>query len=162
MRRVQLIKSLMLLVFVCLMSIRGALAFDLSVTIDGVTETYTATDLLNFAPAELRTATPWDEEPESAVNYQGVFMANLFTDAKTQPVTIRATALNDYSIEFPYDDAVRAGAFIAVTREGKPMPVRSRGPYWLIFPFYADVQPLPIKVLSPWSIWQMVSLEVVE
>lgn len=162
MRNFLLLKSHIVWLVLILLSLRAAQAFDLTVIQGDEREIYTAAELIKIAPAELRTATPWDNDGEPAFLYEGVLLADLFAGADTPPVTLRATALNDYSVVIPYADAVEAGAFVAVLRDGVFMPVRNRGPYWLIFPFFADDQVQSIKDLTPWSIWQLVSLEVVE
>lgn len=140
----------------------AAQAIDLVIDIDEAQQIrFTAEQLLTIAPAELKTATPWDGD-EPPATYQGVYLADLFNLLEHTPEQIRAIALNHYAMDIPFQRAIDANAFIAVHENGRPMPIRDRGPYWLIFPFFADDQTLPIKDLTPWAVWQLNTLQVID
>lgn len=147
-----------ILAFILLSS---AQAFDLSVIHGDESTAFTAQELLQLAPAELTTATPWDGDAPPAT-YQGVYLTDLFSALGYAPERVRAIALNHYSMDIPFAPATAADAFIAVHENGQPMPVRDRGPYWLIFPFFAEDQTLPIKDLTPWAVWQLNTLQILD
>ena len=145
-----------------LLSVASVQAVDLVIAVDDTEkETFSAEELLSIAPAELTTATPWDGD-EAPATYQGVYLEDLFASVGHTPEQVRAIALNRYSSDIPFKEAVKAQAFIAVLRNGEPMPIRDRGPYWLIFPFFADDQAYPINVLTPWAVWQLQTFEVLD
>ncbi|EAR10030.1 hypothetical protein [Reinekea blandensis] len=148
---------------ICLLLGAGIVhAVDLVIAVDDTNQiAFSKEDLLSMAPAELTTATPWDGD-EPPATYQGIYLEDLFAEVAQSPDQIRAIALNRYSSDIPFKEAIEAQAFVAVLRNGEPMPIRDRGPYWLIFPFFADDQATPINVLTPWAVWQLQTLEVLD
>jgi hypothetical protein len=75
--------------------------------------------------------------------------------------TLKCAAINDYVIDVPISDAVADGPMIAYAMDGAPMPVRDKGPLWLLYPFdsHADYQS---EVIYTRSIWQLDRIEVVD
>jgi hypothetical protein len=72
--------------------------------------------------------------------------------------TLRCTALNDYRVEIPVEDAQRFDVVVAHLFNGKPMSVREKGPLFVIYPF--DEQPqLRTSIYFARCIWQLKSIE---
>jgi hypothetical protein len=71
---------------------------------------------------------------------------------------LRCTALNDYRVEIPVDDARRFDVVVAHLFNGKPMSVREKGPLFVIYPF--DEQP-QLRTTTYFSrcIWQLKRIE---
>ena len=53
---------------------------------------------------------------------------------------IQLTALNDYSVDIPWDDLVRYDPILAYSRDGQRMGIRDKGPLILIYPFGSHPQ----------------------
>ncbi len=88
-------------------------------------------------------------------------MSDLIAHLSIKKGILVAKALDGYAIDIPLIDAVAARAFIVVTRNGQPMPIRKKGPYWIIFP-WSDGVDTTNKLLSSWSIWQLVEFTIKE
>jgi hypothetical protein len=72
---------------------------------------------------------------------------------------VRATALNDYRVDLPYDDVQRFDVLLARLLDDKPMMVRDKGPLFIIYPFDAHAE-LRTTVYYSRSAWQLKTLEV--
>ena len=72
---------------------------------------------------------------------------------------LRASALNDYTIEIPIAELRQYPVLLALDRDGQPLSVRHRGPIWLVYP-WSDFPELDDRVHRQRSIWQLVELEV--
>lgn len=104
----------------------------------------------------LTTTTPWTEGPHE---FTGVRLAALTDFLGLADGVLVAQALNDYSVEIPVSEAAPDGPIIAYAIDGQPMPVRSRGPLWVIYPFDQNPE-YRSEVTYTRSIWQMNRLEV--
>lgn len=105
---------------------------------------------------EITTSTPWTEGPQE---FTGTRLSALTDFLGVTDGVLVGVALNDYSVEIPVSDAVPDGPIIAFANNDKPMPLRSRGPLWVIYPFdqKADYRS---EVIYTRSIWQLNRLEV--
>lgn len=91
--------------------------------------------------------------------FRGVLLKELVDRLKIEAGTLEASALNEYLIEIPLEDAIEGGALIAYERNGKPMSVRSKGPLWMIYPYDRD-EKFRSETYYARSIWQMDLIEV--
>jgi hypothetical protein len=105
---------------------------------------------------DLATHTPWTEGVPS---FGGVPLAKVLKAASATGGSIRAIALNDYAVEFLVEDAIANGAFLARTMNGRPLTVRDKGPFWLIFPWSARPE-LKTASVQAMSVWQLRELEI--
>ncbi|WP_435988354.1 sugar phosphate nucleotidyltransferase [Sulfitobacter sp. SH24] len=75
--------------------------------------------------------------------------------------SLRATAINDYAVEIPLEDAVEEGPIIAYKMDGAVMSLRDKGPLWIVYPF--DNNPnYSTEVTYARSIWQLDRIEVLD
>lgn len=116
-------------------------------------ETLQAMDNVKF-----ETSTIWTEGVQT---FTGVSLSVFLRALDVSGGTLKATAINDYSVEIPLDDAVEGGPIIAYLRNGAPMSVRDKGPLWIVYPFDADPA-YQSEVIYSRSIWQLDRLAVVE
>jgi hypothetical protein len=72
---------------------------------------------------------------------------------------IRAVALNDYRVKLPVSDAREHDVVVAVQMNGQAIPVRTKGPLFIIYPFDSK-QELQHKTYYERSIWQLKAIEV--
>jgi len=104
------------------------------------------------------TRTPWHE---GVVRFSGPLLRDVLARVQAQGQTLRATALNDYRISIPTQDARDFDVIVATRLNGEPMPVRTHGPLFIVYPF--DTKPqLQSARFYERSIWQLRSLEVIE
>jgi hypothetical protein len=102
------------------------------------------------------TKTPWYAQPRK---FTGPLLRDVLAAAGAQGKTVRAYALNDYRVDIPFDDAQRHDMLVARLLDDKPMPVRDKGPLFIIYPF--DSKPeLRSAVYYSRSAWQLRALEI--
>ncbi len=102
------------------------------------------------------TQTPWEKEP---IRLTGPLLRDVLELVKANGKEILATALNDYQVRIPVDDARRFSVIVAHRLNGQPMQVRDRGPLFIVYPF--DSQP-ELKSMRYYerSIWQVRRLTI--
>jgi hypothetical protein len=102
-----------------------------------------------------RTKTPWYDNP---VLFEGVRMDTVMKTVGAMGDTVTATALNDYTTELPISDFARYGTLLAVKRDGAYMPVRDKGPLWIVYPYDSDpvLGRPPFTSRSAWQVRQLV------
>lgn len=100
--------------------------------------------------------TPWYAQ---ARKFTGPLLRDVLAAAGAQGTLLRAVALNDYRVDIPFDDAQRFDLLLARLLDDKPMPVRERGPLFIIYPF--DQQSaLRNPVYYSRCAWQLKAIEV--
>ena len=105
---------------------------------------------------EIHTRTPWYPE---ARRFSGPRLRDVLERAGADGVTVRAIALNDYRVDIPMEDARRYDVIVARLLDGAPMPVREKGPLFVMYPFDA-VPALRTAVHYSRCIWQLQAIEV--
>lgn len=98
-----------------------------------------------------RTTTIWTEGTNE---FTGVLLSDLLNAVGGEGNQIKATAINDYAVDIPISDAVDGGPIIAYELDGKSMPVREKGPLWIVYPYDANSSYRTETVYSR-SIWQL-------
>ena len=73
--------------------------------------------------------------------------------------TLKVTALNDYAAEIPVEDFRKWPVILATRRDGAEMPVRDKGPLFVIYPFDVDKTLYNEKYFNR-SVWQVKSIEI--
>ena len=118
----------------------------------------TLADLKRLPQHSFVTNTPWTREPHA---YAGPLLRDVLVaaGADLSASTLRAVALNDYQITIPLKDALGHPVIVAHLRDGKPMPVRDRGPLFIIYPFDSDAELQSTRFYQR-AIWQLKSLQV--
>lgn len=102
------------------------------------------------------TTTPWYD---GRITFEGVPMASLMQAVGARGETVTALALNDYATEIPMSDFSRYGVLLALKRDGAYMPVRDKGPLFIIYPFDSDAALKNMRYYSR-SAWQVAQLIV--
>jgi hypothetical protein len=102
------------------------------------------------------TTTPWYDGP---VHFEGVLMTRLMEAVKASGDTVIATALNDYETRIPRSDFAEFGVLLALKRNGEYMPVRDKGPLFIIYPYDSNPALKAQKFYSR-SAWQLARLVV--
>ncbi|HEX3347153.1 MAG TPA: oxidoreductase [Acetobacteraceae bacterium] len=110
-----------------------------------------ATGLRSFT-----TKTPWYDAP---VTFEGVPMALLMRTVGARGDRVTAIALNDYSTDIPMSDFDQYGVILALKRDGNYMPIRDKGPLFIVYPY--DSNPiLRSTTYTSRSAWQVSQLIV--
>lgn len=105
---------------------------------------------------EVRTTNPWVKAP---VTYRGPLLRTVLEAASAKGQQVKATALNDYRIQLPVDDAMKYDVILATRANGQVLSVRDKGPIFVVYPF--DARPeLKHSAYYERSIWQVRSLQV--
>ncbi|NKX40309.1 molybdopterin-dependent oxidoreductase [Rhodobacteraceae bacterium R_SAG2] len=104
------------------------------------------------------TRTIWTEGKHL---FEGVSLFKLVEHLGIEGESLRATAINDYAVEIPLEDAVEEGPIIAYKMDGEVMSLRDKGPLWIVYPF--DNNPnYNTEVTYARSIWQLDRIEVLD
>ena len=104
----------------------------------------------------IETNTPWYKGP---VKFEGVSMEKLMAAVGATGDKIVAVALNDYAVEIPMEDIKKYNVVLALKRDGEYMPVRDKGPLFIVYPYDSDPELKSQKFYSR-SAWQVARLEV--
>jgi hypothetical protein len=104
----------------------------------------------------ITTATPWHN---GVVRFEGVSLAKLMDTVGAKGKTVRAIALNDYTTTIPLEDFAKFGTILAMKRDGQYMPIRDKGPLFVIYPYDQDSS-LKSQMYYARSAWQVKRLEV--
>jgi hypothetical protein len=102
------------------------------------------------------TTTPWYDGP---VRFDGVRMSRLMEAVGASGDRVMAYALNDYSTELPMGDFARYDVLLALKRNGEYMPVRDKGPLFIVYPFDSNPD-LRHQRFYTRSAWQLARLEI--
>lgn len=130
----------------------------LTVTHDGQTTTFDRDALTALGTEVVETTTIWTEGPQT---FGGVSLLRVMQEIGAQEGVLRATAINDYTVEIPVSDAVENGPILAITLNGEEMSVRDKGPLWVIYPYDSDAD-YRSEVIYSRSIWQLDRIELVQ
>lgn len=104
----------------------------------------------------IETKTPWYDR---SVRFEGVPMAKLLDFVGAKGTTVTAVALNDYVSSIPMEDFSKFNVILAMRRDGSYMPVRDKGPLFIIYPY--DSKPeLQAQTYYMRSAWQVAKLNV--
>ena len=102
------------------------------------------------------TRTPWYSTPRK---FTGPLLRDVLAACGAMGSNLRATALNDYRVDLPYEDALRFDVVVARLLDDQPMAIRDKGPLLTIYPF--DSSPdLRSTVYYSRSAWQLKSIDV--
>ena len=102
------------------------------------------------------TQTPWDKKP---VTFKGPLLRDVLQLVKAKGQHLRAVALNDYRVRLPVTDAREHDVVVALQMNGQAIPVRTKGPLFIVYPFDAN-KSLQHKTYYERSIWQLKAIEV--
>jgi hypothetical protein len=102
------------------------------------------------------THTPWYKEP---VTFEGVPLARLLNLLEVHGDTLIAVALNDYTTEIPITDAAKYEPILALKRDGEYLPVRDKGPIFIVYNYDSNSDLRSQKFYSR-SAWQVTRIEI--
>jgi hypothetical protein len=105
---------------------------------------------------QITTTTPWNSGP---VLFEGVPLESLMQVLGATGSFVIAYALNDFTTRIPMSDFKRFHPILALKRNGEYMPVRDKGPLFIVYPFDSDPE-LKQQIYYNRSAWQVARLLV--
>lgn len=126
-------------------------------TVSGLAEdhTFSIADLSEIGEESFSTTTIWTDGLQV---FTGVPLNQFLAFLGVSDGIMVAAAINDYAIDFPVADALQDGPMIAYLRNGKEMPVRDKGPLWIVYPYDANAD-FQSEIVHSRSIWQLHRIE---
>lgn len=135
---------------------------DLQITAPGGTETMLDLAALDAMPQEsFRTGTIWTN---GTSRFSGVPLAALLERmgvSRDGRGHVELVALNDYRVQIPMDEIGETAPIVATRVDGEPMPVREKGPYWVVYP-YDRAAEFRTEYTFARSIWQLAEVRVAD
>ena len=139
---------------------KGAIIFTVNVKSSAaqapVSAHFDAAMLKSLPQTSFVTKTPWYKD---SIKLTGPLVKDVLDVLKVKGEKITAVALNDYKVTIPLADAIKYGAILALTRDGKELSIRDKGPIWIIYPFDSYPELNNITYYSR-AIWQLSSITV--
>lgn len=129
---------------------------QIATTNQGETAQFDRTMLEDLGMVAIRTTTPWHN---GVINFEGVRLDKLMSHVGAKGRTVVAIALNDYTTEIPIGDFAKYGTILAIKKDGEYMPVRDKGPLFIIYPFDSRSE-LKSQIYYGRSAWQVTKLVV--
>lgn len=91
--------------------------------------------------------------------FEGFLLRDLLGGLGAAGATIRASALNDYSVDIPMADIEKFDVIVAHSMNGAPLSPRDKGPLWIVYPRDQHPELQDIRYDYRW-VWQLSALEV--
>ncbi|HEX2524906.1 MAG TPA: molybdopterin-dependent oxidoreductase [Geminicoccus sp.] len=111
--------------------------------------------LAAIGTVELVTRTPWSE---GELRFSGVPFKDLSAALGFAGEDVVLRALNEYSVRTTVETLVEE-ALVAFEIGGRPIPVREKGPLWVVFP-WSRRRDLDEPSTQSLSIWQLQTIEI--
>jgi hypothetical protein len=105
---------------------------------------------------KIRTTNPWSS---GADEFEGVGLETLMRVVGATGSSVTAYALNDFTTKLPVSDFSRFHPILALKRNGDYMPVRDKGPLFIVYPYDSDPE-LRQQLYYNRSAWQIARLVV--
>ncbi len=129
-----------------IVEIGGAEGTEISLTVE---------ELREMGAEDIRTSTPWTNEQST---YTGITGRRLVEVLGATGTEVAGSAINDYHTIIPFEVFNSDSLLLAYAQDGQPMPVRAKGPLWIVFPF--DDDPLyRSDTYKAYAIWSLTRLE---
>ncbi|WP_397532593.1 molybdopterin-dependent oxidoreductase [Roseateles sp.] len=114
-------------------------------------------DMLAALPQHSITqATPWYAGPRK---FTGPLLRDVLSAAVVSGRSVEAIAINDYRVTIPMEDLQNHAVILARLLDEQPMPLREKGPLFIVYPFATDPK-LRSSLYYSRSAWQLRTLEV--
>jgi hypothetical protein len=123
---------------------------------DGSVARFDLSMLESIGTVTLTTKTPWYDD---VVAFESVPMITLMQVVGAAGTEVVATALNDYRATIPMSDFERYAVVLAFRRDGELLPIRDKGPLFIIYPFDSHPELRNEQYYSR-AVWQVKELVV--
>ncbi len=109
-----------------------------------------------IASERLITRTPWTQGPQ---HFSGMPIRRLLAALHAKGSVLHCIGLNDYAVVMPIDDLVASHGFLATRQDDAPIPVRLRGPFWIVFP-WSQRPELDTAEHRHRAVWQLQRIDI--
>lgn len=124
----------------------------------GTEKTLTIEQIITLPVSEYITDLPWTPE---ANTYTGVSLIELLqSQGITEAKAVILYGLNNYAAVIQMSDIKKYKPIIAYYKNSKPMKIRNKGPFWLIFPL-DQYEELNTPYYYTQMVWQLEKIEVI-
>lgn len=108
-------------------------ADDQKVTVVSVGKSveYTLDELESLGSSELETSTTWTD---GAQRFQGVLLSRIAEEFGVTAGKVVVRAINDYEAVIEVAEILKYPVLLATRQNGERMPVRDKGPAWIVYP----------------------------
>ncbi|MAU53080.1 MAG: oxidoreductase [Roseovarius sp.] len=103
---------------------------------------------------EYVTRTIWTSGPQ---RFRGVALATLLGHLGIDAAEIELEAANAYRVSLPVAEIGADYPIVAISRNGREMSLRDKGPFWLVYDYDADAA-FRTRLIYSRSIWQLVRI----
>ena len=107
---------------------------------------------------EFTTNTIW---LSGETHFSGVSLKALLRQFAIKGNKIEMTALDGYTVSTPIADLEDNAPIISTRLNGKIIPIRENGPYWVVFPYGSDKK-YQTEINFARSIWQLKHIRVMD
>lgn len=107
---------------------------------------------------EFTTNTIW---LSGETHFSGVSLKALLRQFAIKGNKIEMTALDGYAVSMPIADLEDNAPIISTRLNGKIIPIRENGPYWVVFPYDSDKK-YQTEINFARSIWQLKHIRVMD
>ena len=129
----------------------------LTVTASDRVEGFTLEEILALPQTTIVTKNDYVDE---ATTFQGPSLRSVLERMDIpRDATLKMVALNDFSSEVPAADAFTYDVILAVLLDGETMPIRDKGPIWVIYPMDGNPE-LDDDIYNGRMVWQLKSISV--
>ena len=104
----------------------------------------------------IRTSTTWTD---GVLTFEGPLLCDLLDRVGATGKSLIARALNDYWVEIPIEDCRKYPVVLALTRDGRDLQRRDKGPIWVVYPRDDHAELRSEQINTRW-VWQLDRLEV--
>lgn len=150
-----IVASLLLWIWAAAGHAQGSDSHILQIVAPGLVAEHDRDGLRGMNPVRIATSTPWTDGVQE---FTGVPLSKLLPGLDAQS-RIQLTAINDYAVSMPADAVGDEYPVVAYERNGQPMSLRDKGPFWLIYPFDLAAE-YQTETVYARSVWQLVKIEV--
>lgn len=91
--------------------------------------------------------------------FEGFLVRDLLKSLGAAGKVIRASAINDYTVEIPMSDLERFDVIVAHSMDGEPLSPHDKGPLWIVYPRDQHPELQDIRYDYRW-VWQLNVLDV--
>ncbi len=125
-------------------------------TTDGKEAKFDLAGLEQLGKTVVRTHTKWTE---GQIAFEGVLMRDFLKAVGATGTEIVAVALNDYKVKIPISDFAKLNVILAYRRDGRTMPIRDKGPLWIMYPFDENPE-IKTDLYFARCAWQLKAIEI--
>lgn len=108
-------------------------------------------DMAALPQTEFTTRTIWTEGPQ---RFTGVSLSTLLERYGIAVESLDLVAANDYTVSLPAEGIGPVHPVIAHSRNGAPMSLRDKGPFWLVYDYDSSPE-FQSETIYIRSIWQL-------